>query len=394
MLEKWKTVKGRIFISNACMVFVALALFLLINLIVIEIYSETIETELLASVEHLIDEDGMKQFIENWTIQRNSFIAFFIVDGVVCIIVLLMVSQLFTNHLTQYIMKPLDELLDGTNRIRINCLTQNIEYTGSAEFENLCHTFNDMQGHILEEQEKNRKYEKARTDMIAGISHDLKTPLTAIKGSIKALLDGIATTPERKEQFLQTAYRRSEDMDTLLNQLFYLSKMETGNMPIHLSKIELNSFVHTYVQAKQEYLKKDEQSLTFETDGSPVRVAADPEQLCRILDNLMENSRKYAEVTPLEMKITLSGTGSGVGICFSDNGAGVPADKLPHIFEEFYRGDESRNRREGNGLGLYIVKYLIEAMKGHVWAENAGGLHVYMELPILAGEEVEENGKQ
>ena len=381
MSEKWKTVKGRIFISNACMVFVALALFLLINLVVIEIYSESIETELLTSVQHLIDEDGMKQFIEDWTIQRNSFIAFFIVDGVVCIIVLLMVSQLFTNHLTQYIMKPLDELLDGTNRIRTNCLTQNIEYTGSAEFENLCHTFNDMQGHILEEQEKNRKYEKARTDMIAGISHDLKTPLTAIKGSIKALLDGIATTPERKEQFLQTAYRRSEDMDTLLNQLFYLSKMETGNMPIHLSEIELTSFVHTYVQAKQEYLKKDEQSLTFETDGSPVRVAADSEQLCRILDNLMENSRKYARVSPLRIHVGLQETQKGILLRFSDNGQGVPEEKLPFLFDEFYRGDESRNQKEGNGLGLYIVKTLIEAMGGQVSAENRDGFCVIMELP-------------
>ena len=95
---------------------------------------------------------------------------------------------------------------------------------GDAEFEDVCITFNHMQEHILREQEKNRKYEKARTDMIAGISHDLRTPLTAIRGTIKGLMDGIAATPEMQEKFLQAAYRRTGDMDGLLNQLFYVSK--------------------------------------------------------------------------------------------------------------------------------------------------------------------------
>lgn len=86
------------------------------------------------------------------------------------------------------------------------------------------------------EKEKNYKYEKARTDMIAGISHDLRTPLTAVRGTIKGLMDGVASTPERQNRFLKTAYRRTGDMDVLLNQLFYLSKLETGNMPLNLKK--------------------------------------------------------------------------------------------------------------------------------------------------------------
>lgn len=93
-----------------------------------------------------------------------------------------------------------------------------------------------MQKHILMEKEKNYKYEKARTDMIAGISHDLRTPLTAVRGTIKGLMDGVASTPERQNRFLKTAYRRTGDMDVLLNQLFYLSKLETGNMPLNLKK--------------------------------------------------------------------------------------------------------------------------------------------------------------
>lgn len=133
-------------------------------------------------------------------------------------------------------MKPLEALEKGVRRIQDNVLTEEIVYEGDAEFEEICDTFNEMQAHILAEQEKNRKYEKARTEMVAGLSHDLRTPLTAVRGTVKALMDGIVKVPEQQEKFLRTAYRRTGDMDVLLNQLFYLSKLETGNMPLHLKK--------------------------------------------------------------------------------------------------------------------------------------------------------------
>lgn len=154
-------------------------------------------------------------------------------------------------------MEPLDLLAQGADRIRHNDLTTEIRYVGDAEFEDVCITFNHMQEHILREQEKNRKYEKARTDMIAGISHDLRTPLTAIRGTIKGLMDGIAATPEMQEKFLQAAYRRTGDMDGLLNQLFYVSKIETGNMPLSVQKIEIADFIRNYVNGKQELLDKE-----------------------------------------------------------------------------------------------------------------------------------------
>ena len=266
--------------------------------------------------------------------------------------------------------------------IKENDLTQDIAYTGELEFENICAVFNDMQESILAEQEKNRKYEKARTDMIAGISHDLRTPLTAMRGTVKGLMDGVASTPEQQKKFLQAAYRRTGDMDMLLNQLLYLSRMETGNMPISMQTIEIGAFLKSYVRGKQEVIETGKEEITADTKEITAGVLIDPEQFQRVLDNLVENSRKYSETIPLRMKIKLEKTPKGVSICFQDNGVGVPEEKLPYIFEEFYRGDESRNKKEGNGLGLYIVKYLMEAMGGSVRAENADGLAVYLELPI------------
>lgn len=374
------TVRRRIFISNALMVLITLFILLMINMFVIKAYFEYIEHELESSIEGAVDKDGLEELLEGYSIHRNGFILLFLADGVLCIAVLVIISQIFTRRLVNHIMEPLDALADGAHRIRNNDLTRDIEYSGDAEFENVCCTFNEMRGAILAGQEKNRKYEKARTDMIAGISHDLRTPLTAVRGTIKGLLDGVALTPERQTKFLETAYRRTGDMALLLNQLFYLSKLETGNMPFDFKTIDICEFIANYVRGKQELLENGQAEITAEIKECAGYVSVDPEQLQRIFDNLLENSRKYGNVEPLKMKISLERNKEGFCICFSDNGVGVPEEKLPFIFDEFYRGDESRNKKEGNGLGLYIVRYLTEAMGGSVRAENAGGLAVCLEL--------------
>lgn len=366
--------------SNALMVLVTLVIFLMINAAVVKVYSESIEQEFKDSIGAVASEDDLEDMMEGYTVRRNEFILLFLLDGILCIAVLLLVSQIFTKKLAGHIMEPLLALSEGAERIRNHDLTQDIIYSGDMEFENVCRSFNEMREAILAGQEKNRKYEKARTDMIAGISHDLRTPLTAIRGTIKALLDGVASTPERQRKFLETAYRRTGDMDVLLNQLFYVSKLETGNMPITLNTVEVSAFVENYVKGKRELLENEQIEVTADTKGITGYVSVDGEQLQRVFDNLLENSRKYADVTPLQVEIALERSENGFSICFSDNGVGVAEEKLPYIFEEFYRIDESRNQKEGNGLGLYIVRYLIEAMGGSVRAENAGGLAVYMEL--------------
>ena len=376
-MEK-KTVKRRIFLSNTWMVFITLLIFLCINVLVVRGYAEWMEHEWKVSMANTIDEDILEEVFEDYTIHRNEFILLILADGVLCIGVLVLVSQIFTKNLVRHIMKPLNALTEGAKRIRGNDLTQNIEYEGDAEFEEVCYTFNDMRKAILKEQEKNRKYEKARTDMIAGISHDLRTPLTALRGTIKGLLDGVASTPIQQQKFLQTAYRRTGDMDLLLNQLFYVSKLETGNMPINLQMVEISEFIKNYVKGKQELLENERIEVTAVTKGITGNLRVDPEQLCRIFDNLLENSRKYGEKENLKIKITLDQTGEALQICFSDNGIGVAEEKLPYIFDEFYRADESRNKKEGNGLGLYIVKHLTEGMGGEVSARSADGFTVCM----------------
>lgn len=381
MRMKRKTVKKRIFISNALMIFVTLVLVFIINIGVAKLYWESIEQDWQTSMETMADTANMEDMLEDWTLHQQSFYVLFLVDMLVCAAIWILVSLFFTRGLVRQIMKPLDALGQGAKRIRENELTEAIYYQGDEEFEEICRTFNDMQTHILLEQEKNRKYEKARTEMIAGISHDLRTPLTAVRGTIKGILDGVVKEEKQQKKFLQTAYRRTGDMDVLLNQLFYVSKLETGNMPMHLQRTNLFSWISKYLEGKREILAGEEVEFEERLEKVSDTVLIDQEQFQRIFDNLLENSRKYGGIKPIRIAITLEEVEKGFLICFSDNGQGVPEEKLEFIFDEFYRADESRNKKEGNGLGLYIVKNLMKSMGGQAWAENRHGLSIYMKLP-------------
>lgn len=363
------------------MILVTLVLVFLINIGIVKLYWESIEFRWQESIEMMADTTAVEELLKEWTLHQHTFYVILLADICVCVIAWIVVSLFFTGKLVRQIMKPLDALGEGAKRIRENKLTEEIYYQGDEEFEEICHTFNDMQAHILLEQEKNRKYEQARTEMIAGISHDLRTPLTAVRGTIKGILDGIVKEKEQQTQFLQTAYRRTGDMDVFLNQLFYISKLETGNMPLHIQKTNLKEWLQKYVEGKRKMGMRE--PIEFVTDLEAITQTAmiDQEQFQRILDNLFENSRKYGNVKDLQISLTLRQTQEGFRITFSDNGQGLPEEKIEFIFDEFYRVDESRNKKEGNGLGLYIVKNLVESMGGRVWAENQNGLSVFIELP-------------
>lgn len=372
-----KSVRSRIFISNTLIVVLILFLFLSINVFVLKGHSHqndyTSQTQVTEATE------------ESSRFDDDSFILLFIVDGVISSGLLLGISLIFTNRMTKRILTPLGELNEASGRIRQGDLTQDIHYSGEREFEEVCSTFNEMQKEIREEREQNARYEKARTDMIAGISHDLRTPLTAIRGTVKGLKDGIASTPEMQEKFLDTALRRTEEMDMLLDQLFFFSKLETGKLPVQMASVSLNEFIESYTSEKQEDPRLSDLNFAAEYADASLSLQADPLLLRRILDNLLENSRKYAAGPDLSVKLAASTENDRIQLCFSDNGPGVSTEALPHLFEEFYREDESRNRKKGNGLGLYIVKYLTEAMGGSVSAKNDGGLVITLTFPKEGG---------
>lgn len=164
-----------------------------------------------------------------------------------------------------------------------------------------------MQHTILADQEQRTKNEKARTDMAAGISHDLRTPLTSVQGYIKGVLDGVADTPDRKNMYLKTAYESTEEMNVLLQKLFDFSRMESGQMPFHMVSVDLGEFTASCVAQKEAVMDPENAEFTMEQDPAWIpEVMLDVDQVRRIFDNLLENSLKYAMVRPVRIQIRLS----------------------------------------------------------------------------------------
>ena len=204
-----------------------------------------------------------------------------------------------------------------------------------------------------------------------------------MKGYLKGLRDGVANTPEKQRQYVDIAYRKACDMDVLLQRLFYFSKMETGALPIFLERADLGEFVRKFaVEAGRELA---EGGGTVEVKGAPAPhpVRIDTEQMTRVLSNLTSNAVQYAGADPLRLTLTVWRERDRECLRFADNGQGAPEEQLPHLFERFWRGDQARRSRggEGSGLGLYIVKYIIQAHGGTVTARNDHGLVFEITLP-------------
>ena len=304
-------------------------------------------------------------------------------SGLAAIVVIVLLNLAFTRYQVKQLLQPVEELTEAAQRVERGELSQPLNYGKQDEFTAVFTAFDHMQEHLLAEREKNAAYERARTDLVSGISHDLRTPLTSVKGYLKGLRDGVANTPEKQRQYVDIAYRKACDMDVLLQRLFYFSKMETGALPIFLERADLGEFVRKFaVEAGRELAEKGG---TVEVRGAPAPhpVRIDTEQMVRVLSNLTNNAVQYAGAEPLALTLTVWRERDRERLRFADNGQGVPEDQLPHLFEQFWRGDQARTSRggEGSGLGLYIVKYIIEAHGGTVTARNDHGLVFEIALP-------------
>ena len=317
---------------------------------------------------------------------RTKYLLF----GGISIVLILMFSYLISTRLVKRILRPVDALADGARRVAEGDLSQPVDYGGWNELVPVVDAFNEMQVRLRQEREKTAAYEKSRTDLIAGISHDLRTPLTSVKGYIKGLQDGVANTPEKQEHYLSVAYHKACDMDFLLQKLFDFSRLETGKLLLDPRPGDLGDFVQRFQAESAEDLAQSGITLTAVCQPGPHPVSIDVGQMNRVLANLIENTLKHAGVRPLSVVLRVWRDASGEHMSFSDNGVGAPEPALPFLFDEFWRGDESRSRKhgEGSGLGLYIVKYIAVGHGGTVTARNENGLTIELTLP---GEELKNN---
>ena len=298
--------------------------------------------------------------------------------------------RFLTGFVFRRIEEPLDILADGVRKIRDGNLNHRIAYETDDEFKPVCEDFNDMAGQLETSVTQIRKNEQSRKELLAGISHDLRSPLTSIKAYVEGLSDGIASTPEARASYLKTIRAKTEDIDHLVAKLFLFSKMDMGEYPNYPEKLDAGREIRDFVDASEEVYEK--QGLHVETtarlDGAFINV--DPTQFRSILSNLLDNSAKYKNK---EQAAVLIGGGvterQTIKLYVDDDGPGVPEEALNKLFDVFYRNDPSRtNPNKGSGLGLAIVAKALERMGGTIRALNReeGGLRMEIEIPLMKEE--------
>ncbi|NBH84644.1 sensor histidine kinase [bacterium C-53] len=292
------------------------------------------------------------------------------------------------------LVSPLRLLSEATQKIAEGNLDFTMDLSGHAEeIDNLCSNFEDMRRRLKETAEEKVQYDNENRALISNITHDLKTPVTAIKGYAEGIMDGVADTPEKQEKYIRTIYSKANDMDRLINELTFYSGIDANRIPYNFTKIHIADYFSDCVEEMAMDLESKNIEMIFENQlAKDTVVIADPVQMKKVVNNIIGNSAKYIDKSKGIIKIKIKDAEEFVIIEIEDNGRGIAAKDLPYIFDRFYRTDISRNSSKGgSGIGLSIVKKVLEDHGGRIWAASKVGEGTTMIMELRKYEEVAVN---
>ena len=373
------TIKKRLIISNILMIAIPVAISLMVAAVCfVVLYVVFID----ALVEWVKAENEMRNRLTIAAYER-----LLIGLGVVGFAALIVFTNRFLSKFVfKKIEQPLDMLTDGVHQISAGNLSHRIVYEENDEFQQVCDDFNGMAEHLRDSIEAVQKNERNRRELLSSISHDLRSPLTSIKAFVEGLQDGVAATPEAQREYLAVIHLKTDDIISMVSQLFLYSKMDMGNYPTLPERLDIGKELLDFIAVSQEEYKA--KGLVIETGDIPAGryVFADPVHLRSVFTNILSNSAKYKTKPTGAAAIRCEPQEGRVSILFDDDGPGVPEDALPKLFGAFYRNDPSRsNPHQGSGLGLAIAEKAMERMGGRIFAQNlpSGGLRVIVEIPEM-----------
>lgn len=308
--------------------------------------------------------------------------------GITFLLSFLLTNFFTSQQISKTILRPLSNLQAAAGEISEGNLQHQIVAEGDQEILELCHDFEIMRVKLTELIHTQLKYEDNRKMLIGNISHDLKTPITAIKGYVEGILDGVAGTPEKIEKYLKTISLKAEQVDGLIDDLVLFSKLDLKQIPFQMERTNIGEYLHQCLAECGPELERDGIAFKFSNELRDDRfVLLDKEQMHRVIMNIMDNSQKYLPRGHGKIHILLRETKTSVIMEFRDNGCGIEEKDLPHVFERFYRADHARTDIKGSGLGLAISKQIVEENNGRIWAVSppAGGTSVMISLGKLGG---------
>ncbi len=288
-------------------------------------------------------------------------------------LILLLTATMLIVWIYKGIVPNITKLTKAADHIKDGDLEFNIESDGVDELSKLCNTFEEMRLQLKSNADERVANEATQKQLISNIAHDLKTPITAIKGYSEGLLDGVASSPQMQEEYIKTIYNKSVEMDNLIDELTFYSNLDAKKIPYNFQKVNVASYFREFTGDLSMDLSHQNAKLIYNKHiNDDVDAIIDTEQLARVINNIITNSVKYRK--PNEDLIIIFDVyeeGDFVRVDIIDNGIGIDEEDLPHIFDRLYRADRSRNKAAGgNGIGLSIVKTIIEDHGGKILATS------------------------
>lgn len=301
--------------------------------------------------------------------------------GVCAVLIVVLVNACCSRWINSLIIPPMKEIRRGMQKVKSGVLDSEISVLRRDELGEVCEEFNEMQRQLKRSKEEQMKYEAYRKGLISSISHDLRTPLTTIKGYVGGILDGIADTDEKKKKYLLAVQTRTKDLENLVNQISSYNKMENHTFNYQKEQTDLKEFVREYLEDNEAFISEHGLDILLSAEDD-IKLVMDRGAFKRILDNLLTNSIRYRENERSRIEIRIQKKEGRIIWSVADDGPGVEENCLEKIFESFCRLDAARSHcSEGSGLGLAIVKRIVIDHQGMIYARDNAGLEICMEFP-------------
>lgn len=304
--------------------------------------------------------------------------------AIAIMVILILTSWFLTKWIGRGVFTPINQLNKAMQNIAEGNLEYHLPENMDGEIGELYRNYEDMRLRLKESTDEKILAEKQNKELVSNISHDLKTPITAIKGYVEGIMDGVADSPEKMDKYIRTIYNKANDMDRLINELTVYSGIDSNRIPYHFHRINVAEYFGDCVEEVGLDLESKNIELNYSNLVSPdTIIIADPEQLKRVINNIIGNSVKYLDKPKGEIDIRILDEVDAIRVEIEDNGKGIASKDLPQIFERFYRTDASRNSSQGgSGIGLSIVKKIVEDHGGYIWATSKEGEGTCMHFVI------------
>ncbi|QDP40834.1 two-component system histidine kinase PnpS [Radiobacillus deserti] len=263
-----------------------------------------------------------------------------------------------------------EEMIKNSFTTSIEIQQKYIEIVGAP----VVNDANELRGAVLvfHDITELKKLEQMRKDFVANVSHELKTPITSIRGFAETLLDGAMDNDELRMQFLSIILKESERLQTLIHDLLELSKLDKADIKVQREQIEIKQLVEEIIPLAEQQAKDKRIELSFDFDQD-TSIRGDSDRLKQVFINLINNALNYTS-SGGSVKVKVANRGEWLDISVSDTGMGIPKEAVPRIFERFYRVDKARSRNTGGtGLGLAIVKHIVELHDGKIHVDSEVG---------------------